>query len=554
MRTRSLAILFSAAIIAACGSDRGAGSDPDASVGRDAQRQDTDASDVAPDEGTDTGADTGADADVDDVPDADVAPDSDVPDVGSDCVEDSDCDDGDFCNGVERCSLGLCYESPVVACPDDSVCATTSCDEEADECVVEPLEDLCGVDQICDPKTGCFTPNECVLDADCTDGLLCNGEEACVDGFCEPGPVAACDDAIQCTADTCDEETGGCQNVPDHARCLPTEICSLSEDCIERPPCEGDADCTDGFFCNGTEFCDTDGFCSAGSAVAVTDVVQGILMIFGLVVLPTVGLWHVGGVGALVETLRGVDPELLSVAHGIGPLVAGVAIGLGSFGSPPILVRTMSIDRTEALPRAARVATAWNVVMASGAVLIGLVGRAIFTSTDAFPGGDREHLFPMLGVQLSEQYLFAGFVGVLLAALFAAIMSTCDSQLLVIASSFVRDFRKKEVERGRRDEPPRGPRRARGRGGDQLRRGAQREGLRPVQLGRARRGVRARRPVPPVRAPHRPAGGARGNGRRRRDGRPLGEDPGPDSPGAPADPRLHGRGPRPVAAPRAPPA
>ena len=183
-------------------------------------------------------------------------------------------------------------------------------------------------------------------------------------------------------------------------------------------------------------------------AVAVTDVVQGILMIFGLVVLPLVGLWHVGGVGALVETLRGVDPELLSVTHGIGPLVAGVAIGLGSFGSPPILVRTMSIDRAEALPRAARVATAWNVVMAAGAVLTGLVGRAIFTSTDAFPGGDREHLFPMLGVQLSEQYLFSGFVGVLLAALFAAIMSTCDSQLLVIASSFVRDFRKREVERG----------------------------------------------------------------------------------------------------------
>ena len=42
---------------------------------------------------------------------------------------------------------------------------------------------------------------------------------------------------------------------------------------------------------------------------------------------------------------------------------------------------------------------------------------------------------------MTEQYVFAGFVGVLLATLFAAIMSICDSQLLVIASSFVRDFR-----------------------------------------------------------------------------------------------------------------
>ena len=60
------------------------------------------------------------------------------------------------------------------------------------------------------------------------------------------------------------------------------------------------------------------------------------------------------------------------------------------------------------------------------------------------PLGGREGLFATLAKAMSEQYLFAGFVGVLLATLFAAIMSTCDSQLLVIASSFVRDLRRGE--------------------------------------------------------------------------------------------------------------
>lgn len=187
-------------------------------------------------------------------------------------------------------------------------------------------------------------------------------------------------------------------------------------------------------------------------AVAVTDVVQAVLMIFGLVILPVLGLVHVGGFDALAESLRAIDPELLTWVNGAGPLMAGIAIGLGSFGSPPILVRAMSINRAEKLNGAARIAGLWNLVMAAGALVIGLVGRVLYESQSAFPGGDREHLFPMLGSALSAEYLFPSFVGVLLAALFAAIMSTCDSQLLVIASSLVRDFRRQ----GSQEETSRG--------------------------------------------------------------------------------------------------
>jgi len=190
-------------------------------------------------------------------------------------------------------------------------------------------------------------------------------------------------------------------------------------------------------------------------AVAITDVLQALFMGAGLVVLPLLGIAHVGGFGALFEQLEAIDPVLTSLLGkgGWKAALTGVAIGLGSFGSPPILVRSMSIDDPANLRRAARIGTTWNAVMALGALFVGLVGRALYTSKDAFPDGDAEHLYPMLGELLSSEYLFAGFAGVLLAALFAAIMSTCDSQLLVIASAFVRDFRGKRGSDAPSDKP-----------------------------------------------------------------------------------------------------
>jgi len=182
-------------------------------------------------------------------------------------------------------------------------------------------------------------------------------------------------------------------------------------------------------------------------AVALTDVLQGIFMLFGLVLLPLLGLHSLGGFGPLFEALRAIDPALVDWRGGWLAGLSGVAIGLGSFGNPPILVRAMSIENPQKLRSAARIGLMWNVVMAAGTLLIGLVGRALYPTTDAFQNADPDFLYPTIGALLSAKYLFAGFVGVLLAALFAAVMSTCDSQLLVVASSFVRDFRSGERER-----------------------------------------------------------------------------------------------------------
>jgi len=176
-------------------------------------------------------------------------------------------------------------------------------------------------------------------------------------------------------------------------------------------------------------------------AVAMTDVLQGVFMLAGLVLVPLLGLQHVGGFDALVDGLHAIDPSLLDWKKGWLGVVGGLGIGLGSFGNPPILVRAMSIGDPGKLRHAAFIGLTWNVIMAAGTLLMGLVGRVLFTTKSAFPGEDPDFLYPLLSELVSQNYLFAGFVGILLAALFAAIMSTCDSQLLVVASSFVRDFR-----------------------------------------------------------------------------------------------------------------
>lgn len=175
-------------------------------------------------------------------------------------------------------------------------------------------------------------------------------------------------------------------------------------------------------------------------AVVLTDVIQACLMLVGIVFLPALGLYSLGGFGALRETLAAIDPELLALSRGWPSLLGGLAIGFGSFGNPHILVRHMSLRDPSRARAALGYGTFWNVVMAVGALMLGLVGRALYPELADLGEGGREVLYPKLGEDLTTQYLFPGFVGFLLATLFAAIMSTCDSQLLVIASSLLRDL------------------------------------------------------------------------------------------------------------------
>ena len=88
-------------------------------------------------------------------------------------------------------------------------------------------------------------------------------------------------------------------------------------------------------------------FVGGYKAVSYTDVVQGVLMLLGLIAVPTAAIIASGGWGDVVFSLEQQDPALLDMfAISNGPVLIGIAslmaIGLPFLGVPQLLIRYMS--------------------------------------------------------------------------------------------------------------------------------------------------------------------------------------------------------------------
>ena len=174
-------------------------------------------------------------------------------------------------------------------------------------------------------------------------------------------------------------------------------------------------------------------------AVSLTDFVQGLIMVVALIVMPLVVLYGQGGggIGQMTDTLRAVDPGLLSMFGGLTTIgfLSAVAWGLGYFGQPHIIVRFMAI-REGGVRTARNIGLSWMAVALIGAIGIGLAGRAYVERNPQIVLENSETIFILLANTLFHPFV----TGFLLAALLAAIMSTISSQLLVSSSSLTEDF------------------------------------------------------------------------------------------------------------------
>jgi sodium/proline symporter len=110
-----------------------------------------------------------------------------------------------------------------------------------------------------------------------------------------------------------------------------------------------------------------------------------------------------------------------------------LAAGFGVVGQPHIMVRAMAIDSAENMALARRVYFLWNLLFSISAVGVGLTARLLLTETAGF---DAELAMPLLSVQL----LHPALVGIVLAGLFAATMSTADSQVLSCSAALTQDL------------------------------------------------------------------------------------------------------------------
>ncbi len=180
-------------------------------------------------------------------------------------------------------------------------------------------------------------------------------------------------------------------------------------------------------------------------AVSLTDTIQGFIMISALIILPALGIYNLGGFSVFWEQAKLIDNGNFTGLFAIstGALIGFLGIGLGSAGNPHIIARYMSIKDTAKLKTVAYVGTASNILMATGAILVGLVGRIYFPDIAMLPNEDAENLYPVF----AGEKLHPIFLGIVVASIFAAIMSTADSQLLVAASAFVRDIYEKKIKK-----------------------------------------------------------------------------------------------------------
>jgi sodium/proline symporter len=177
------------------------------------------------------------------------------------------------------------------------------------------------------------------------------------------------------------------------------------------------------------------------SAVVYTDVLQGVLMLVGLIVLPLAGISAAGGWDAMLVTLQAADPALVApfgkyglTTAGIIAVVSSVAIGLPFLGVPQLLVRYMALRDEGQVRQAATISVACLLVYTLGAVLAGIAGRALFPQL-----ADHETVMPTMSRELFDPLITGLFVTVVLAA----IMSTVDSLLLLASSAVVRDTAQK---------------------------------------------------------------------------------------------------------------
>lgn len=180
-------------------------------------------------------------------------------------------------------------------------------------------------------------------------------------------------------------------------------------------------------------------FLGGYKAVCWTDLIQGLLMMFALVIVPAVMLYDLGGVRQSLEIVASIKPTALSFGEGLSwvAVISALAWGLGYFGQPHILVRFMSIRDIRDIPMATFIGISWMAISLLGACSIGILGIA-YVAKFELSLADPEKIFIVM-----SQLLFNPWIaGLLLSAILAAIMSTASSQLLVSSSTIAEDFYK----------------------------------------------------------------------------------------------------------------
>ena len=182
-------------------------------------------------------------------------------------------------------------------------------------------------------------------------------------------------------------------------------------------------------------------YCYAGGIRASiwTDAIQSCVMIVGSLILCWIALGEVGGFSGLDAGLYSQDPALTNIMppnlmFGFSMWVLAFFFGgLAVAGQPQVVSRIMTLDTDNDRKQAMVWFFVWQTPFIILITFIGLASRVLFSSNDFDP----ELGLPMLAMETMP----AIGIGMILASIFAATMSTADSQVLACTAAITDDIK-----------------------------------------------------------------------------------------------------------------
>ncbi len=171
---------------------------------------------------------------------------------------------------------------------------------------------------------------------------------------------------------------------------------------------------------------------------ALNSLIQGIVMLVGIVVVVAAAMNVNGGLAASVEKLSQVEPvgDYTSI-FGPDPIaLLGVVLltSLGTWGLPQMISKFYSIKSEKSIKTGTVVSTIFAIVVAGGCYFLGGFGRIFMTEAEV--GGQFDSIIPSMLQAVNSDVVIALVIMLVLAAS----MSTLSSLVLTSSSTLTLDF------------------------------------------------------------------------------------------------------------------
>ena len=186
-------------------------------------------------------------------------------------------------------------------------------------------------------------------------------------------------------------------------------------------------------------------------ATAINDLIQGVVMLVGCIVMVLYVLYHpnVGGIQSGIAALQQLDPTLTSAFSGGGKMLPLLGLILmtsfGVWGLPQMIHKYYAIKDEAAIKTGTIISTLFAFVIGVSAYFTGALGRLFFideaTKSAVMPLTAAGKPNPdMIIPTMLENALPAALMGIIIVLILSASMSTLASLVLVSSSTISIDF------------------------------------------------------------------------------------------------------------------